>query len=266
MRKAEILPHHATTLRRTVEHFEQAPEVTGLILGGSIAHGFCSPASDIDVMIVVSDEEHRDRLRTGRACFFSRELCTYEGGYVDGKYVSGGFLREVAARGSEPARYAFKDAQVLFSSDPSLSTLLERAARYPVEDKASRIVRFQAQFEAWRWYTEEALKRRDMPLLRTAVSKLTLFGGRIVLAHNELLYPYHKWFLRVLEAAPDKPAGVVPLIQALATEPTSKGIEQLVRMIREYKTWDITEATWSAQFMQDSELNWLNAPPPIDDL
>lgn len=261
-----MFPHHAATLRRTTEYFEKAPEVTGLILGGSIAHGFCSPESDVDVMIVVSDEEHRDRLRAGRTCFFSRELCTYEGGYIDGKYVSEGFLREVAARGSEPARYAFKDAQVLFSRGPALAGLIERAARYPVEDKASRIVRFQAQLEAWRWYSGEALKRRDIPLLRTAVSKLTLFGGRIVLAHNELLYPYHKWFLRVLESAPDKPAGIMPLIDALATEPTSERIEQFARMIREHKTWEIGEAAWGAQFMQDSELNWLNAPPPIDDL
>src|SRR6187431_3707972 len=69
---AAMFPHHASTLRRTIEHFEQTPGVLGLLLGGSIAHGFCTEGSDVDVMIVVSDDEHHERLRTGDACFFSR--------------------------------------------------------------------------------------------------------------------------------------------------------------------------------------------------
>jgi hypothetical protein len=32
-----------------------------------------------------------------------------------------------------------------------------------------------------------------------AARKLVLFGRRLVLAHNEVLYPLHKWFWRVLE-------------------------------------------------------------------
>lgn len=261
-----MLPHHASTLTRTIEHFSRDPEVLALILGGSLAHGFATAESDVDVMIVVSDEVHRRRLEAGQTCFFSRELCTYAAGYVDGKYVSEGFLREVAAKGSEPARFAFKDARVLLSKLPALDGLLERAARYPVEGKAARIYRFQAQFEAWRWYTEEALKRRDTLLLRTATSKLALFAGRIVLAHNELLYPYHKWFTRVLEGAPDKPAGLLPLIGTLAEAPTREDLDRFVHMMRQYKTWEIQQSTWPAQFMLDSELNWLHSPPPVDDL
>ena len=260
-----MFEHHRSTLARVSEHFSQDPEVTGLVLAGSIAHGFCSAESDVDIMIVVSDESHADRLRTARATFFSRELSTY-GSYVDGKYISAGLLRQVEARGSEPARYAFKDARVLFSSDPTLTALIEQAARYPVEEKASRIWRFQAQVEAWRWYTTEAYKRKDLPLLRTALAKLTLFGGRVILAHNELLYPYHKWFMRVLASAPDKPAGFVELIEALASAPDGDEIERFASMVREYGTWEMSEGSWGAQFMRDSELNWLHAPPPVDDL
>lgn len=260
-----MFEHQRSTLARVSEHFSKDPEVTGLILAGSIAHGFCSVDSDVDVMIVVSDDCHAERLRTARGTFFSRELCTYDS-YVDGKYISEGLLREVRAKGSEPARYAFKDAQVVFSTNPALPALLEEVARYPVEQKASRIRRFQAQVEAWRWYTSEAYKRQNLPLLRTAVAKLTLFGGRLILAHNELLYPYHKWFLRVLATAPDKPEGFLELIEQLASDPGPDAIERFAGMVRDYGSWDMSEGGWGAQFMQDSELNWLNAPPPIDDL
>jgi predicted nucleotidyltransferase len=260
-----MFEHHSSTLARVAEHFSKDPEVTGLILAGSIAHGFCSAESDVDVMIVVSDESHAERLRTARATFFSRELCTY-GSYVDGKYISQGLLQQIREKGSEPARYAFKDAQVIFSSDPALPALLEEVARYPVAEKASRIWRFQAQVEAWRWYTNEADKRQNLPLLRTALAKLTLFGGRIILAHNELLYPYHKWFLRVLAQAADKPPGFLELIEELASAPDSDKVERFTCMVRDYGSWEMSEGSWGAQFMLESELNWLHAPPPVDDL
>ncbi|HWO09957.1 MAG TPA: nucleotidyltransferase domain-containing protein [Polyangiaceae bacterium] len=263
---AAMFPHHASTLRRTIEHFEQTPGVLGLLLGGSIAHGFCTEGSDVDVMIVVSDDEHRERLRTGDACFFSRELVTYAAGYVDGKYISQGFVRAVAERGSEPARFAFKDAQLLFCRDASLPPLIERAARYPSEGKAARIARFEAQVEAWRWYCSQAHERGDLPLLRTAISKLTLFAGRIVLAHNELLYPFHKWFLRVLAGAPEQPAGLLPLLEALANTPTPEAVEELARSLREFRGWSMGHPHWPGQFLRDSELNWFDGAPPIDDL
>jgi hypothetical protein len=261
---AAMFPHHTETLSRVSEHFSREPGVIALLLGGSIAHGFHSAESDVDVMMVVSDEDYRARLGTPRACFFSRELCTYAAGYVDGKYISEAFLREVSSRGSEPARYAFQDTRVLFSHSPTLVPLLEEIPRYPVADKAERIRRFQGQFEAWLWYSGEALKRQNLPLLRTAIAKLTLFGGRLVLAHNELLYPYHKWFLRVLGSAREQPGDLLPLIEELAREPDREKIEAFGRMIKGFRGWEMS--AWGAQFLVDSELNWLHSPAPIDDI
>lgn len=261
-----MFEHHSTTLARVAEHFAKDPEVIALLLAGSIAHGFCAADSDVDVMIVVSDADHAARVRDVRTSFFSRELCTYDAGYVDGKYISTGLLREVVAKGSEPARFAFLDARVIFSRDPALPALVAEAARYPALGKAERIRRFQAQVEAWRWYSNEALKKRNLPLLRTAVAKLTLFGGRIVLAHNELLYPYHKWFLRVLASAPEKPPELLEQIEALARTPDADQVERFTSSIREFRGWEIDAIGWGARFMLDSELNWLHGAAPIDDL
>jgi hypothetical protein len=261
-----MFPHHSETLLRVTEFFARDPDVVGLLLVGSIAHGFCSAESDVDVMIVVSDEDHERRLRTRDTCFFSRELCTYSAGYVDGKYISEGFLRAVRQRGSEPARFAFKDARVAFSRSPTLASSLLDVARYPVEEKAARIRRFQAQFQAWSWFASEALSKQDPYLLSMATSKLCLFGGRIVLAHNELLYPYHKWFMRVLAQAPDKPAGLLPAIERLLAAPDADGVERLVTLVREFRTWEVDAIGWGAEFMEESELCWLRGAAPVDDI
>jgi len=261
-----ILQHHLRTIERTTDFFQNDLAVEALILGGSLAHGFATASSDVDVMMVVSESDYQRRRGEGQTCFFSRELCVYQDGYVDGKYISLGLIEEVIHHGSDPARFAFKDAQLLFSRNSRLPDLLRKASEFPREAKEARLWRFQAQFEAWLWYCSEALKKQNLPLLRTAVAKLTLFGGRIVLTHNELLYPYHKWFFRVLADAPDKPARLVELILALAENPDADKIEQFNQTIRNFKSWKVGHATWPAQFMQDSELNWLRQDPPVDDL
>src|SRR5690606_25876826 len=109
-------PEHVKTIERAVAHFRADPEVRALLLVGSIAHGFAQASSDVDLAIVVSDAEHARRAAAGELVFTSFELATYPGGYVDGKYVSPSFLDAVEARGSEPARFAFAHARVLFGS------------------------------------------------------------------------------------------------------------------------------------------------------
>ena len=61
-----MLEHHTATLVRVAEFFSKDPEVVGLILAGSLAHGFYTADSDVDVMLVVSDRDHAERLRTVR--------------------------------------------------------------------------------------------------------------------------------------------------------------------------------------------------------
>lgn len=263
---ARVYPHHAESIRRVVEYFAKEPEAEALILGGSLAHGFAGPASDIDVMIVVSEAAYTRRIGAGQLTFFDRALCTYDGGYVDGKYVRLAFLRQAAEMGSDPARFAFLDAQVLFSRIDGLDEMLRAIARYPVAQKADRLRRFYAQFEAWNWYAHEALKLNNPYLLGVSVGRLVLFGGRLILTHNELLYPYHKWFLRVLERADDKPVDLLDRIARLYADSSGEAVTSFYEAVKNFRAWPALPAGWSSQFMIDSELNWLNGSVPVDDL
>ena len=259
-------PHHAQSIQNVTEYFQHDPEVLAVLLGGSIAHGFESPTSDVDIMIFVSDENYQQRFQKGEIHFYNKELCTYEGGYVDGKYLSPEFVKQVAAGGSEPARFAFAGSQVLFSKVDGFAGQVNKAEEYPVAQKEERIKRFYAQFEAWHWYSNEALRLGNQYLLGTSVSKFILFGGRLILAHNELLYPYHKWFLKVLEGAKDKPAELLPCIYLLNESPTAEKIEAFYEKIRTFQPWTDTPFSWPAQFMLDSELNWMDGRTSVDDL
>lgn len=266
LRSHTVYDHHAASIDRVTAHFQRQPEVEALLLGGSIAHGFAVAASDVDIMILISDARYEERLREGCLGFYSKELCTYPEGYVDGKYLGMGYLMRVAERGSEPARFAFKDAKVLFSRNGALDGLLEAIVRYPTEGKAERMRRFYAQFEAWNWYTHEALRLENPYLLGVSLGRLVLFGGRLILTHNELLYPYHKWFLRVLERANDRPPDLIESIEALYADTTPENVQRFYALIRDFRDWGASASGWPSQFMLDSELNWQNGATPIDDL
>ena len=103
-------------------------------------------------------------------------------------------------------------------------------------------------------------------MLGTSISKLILFGGRLVLAHNEMLYPYHKWFLKVLGSAKDKPFDIMACIQTLNESPTAENIEAFHEKVKTFQTWSDDPFNWPAQFILDSELNWVDGKTLVDDL
>jgi len=258
--------HHSQSIQNVKEYFQHDPEVLTLLLSGSIAHGFESPTSDVDIMIFISEEDYQKRFQTGQLHFFNTDLCTYKGGYVDGKYLSLNFIKQVLEKGSEPARFAFEGSQVLFSRVDGFAEDVCKIAEYPALNKMERIKRFYAQFEAWHWYCGEALSKGNQYLLGTSVSKLILFGGRLILAHNEMLYPYHKWFLKVLEKAKDQPLDLMACIQALTESPNVETIEAFYEKVKNFQPWSDNPYSWPVQFLLDSELNWMDGKTPVDDL
>ncbi|AEO63743.1 uncharacterized protein THITE_2109331 [Thermothielavioides terrestris NRRL 8126] len=266
-----MYPHHEQTIQNIKAHLQQDPRVQALILGGSIAHGFENPASDVDVLIVLSEDDYNAQLETGYSTYRNVEAAPYPGGYVDGKYITLSFIRQVAERGSEPWRYAFDGAQVLFSRIPGLEDEIKRAATYPVGEKTDRVKRFRTQLAAWHWFSIEARKKNNKYLLNVAVSKLVLFGSRLILAHNETLYPFHKWLLAVLERVPEKPEGFVSAIERLNEDRSEENVQEFFEMVKQFRNWDETMLPdgwerWGSQYAQDVELTWLNGNRAIDDL
>jgi hypothetical protein len=261
-----VHPHHQRAVERVCDALRGDPEIQALLLGGSIAHGFESPESDVDLLLVVSDADYERRYREGALQFWTADGCDWPGGYAEGKYVGPSFLRRVAASGSEPARFAFQDARVLLSRVAGLDELLAAIVRYPREGREERIARFHAQFEAWHWYAHEGLKRGDRYLLGTGVAKTVLFGARMLLAHNERLYPYHKWLLRVLEQVPERPPDLLERIAAVHEEPSQASLLALWATVKNFRAWEGGERPWPVQFMVDSELHWERGAAPVDDL
>lgn len=248
--------HHQRVIDRLAAAFEADPHVLALIIGGSIAKGWAKPDSDVDIAIVVTDEEYQRRAAANAYHYFNRDMCDYDGGYVDGKVVNLDFLREVADHGSEPARAAFVGAFAAFSRCAEIDDLLPRIPVYPEPEREAKIRAFYSQVLILNWYVPEAEKRHDNYLLTHAVSDLALYGGRLILAHNRILYPYHKWFTHVLRSAPDKPADLLCRMDELLAHPCGATAQAFSDCVGGFRDWGVTMGQAVVQFMVDSEWNW----------
>jgi hypothetical protein len=258
--------HHRDVLARWAEAAAtDDDDVLAVVVAGSLTKGYGLADSDVDGFMIVTDEAFARRRATG-GLIFSTEFCDYKDGYVDAKYVDRAFLEAVVERGSEPARAAFLWAIVAWSTDQSIDALVHAAATYPETGVEQRMSRFLAQVQAAQWYVGEAAKRDDPYLAGWSASRLALFACRLVLAHNRVLYPYHKWLLRTVADVPDCPDDFVELVRVLTRERTPAAAEAVVMSLLLFREWPQAPAGWSTQFMLDSEWNWLDAEPPIDDL
>jgi predicted nucleotidyltransferase len=260
-----LLPQHERLIARACERYSRDPELLGLVVGGSVAHGLASPTSDLDVMLVFSDAAAATRLEHGEMTVFDDTLPDYEGGYLDGKVIALSFIDEVAARGSEPARWAFEDAFVAFSRVEGLEARIAAAAAYPEQERGEKLRDFASHVMLMEWFMREAGKRHDRYLAVFAGSRLALYAGRTVLALNRMLYPYHKWFLHQLGRAPSKPDGLLMQIDALLAAPGVETAADLVLSVTSFARLELTMQEAVSRFTRRSEWNWRFGPPPLED-
>ena len=79
--------HHRDAIARWAEAAAADDEVLAVVVAGSLTKGYGLANSDVDGFVIVTDEAFARRRAGGELTFFSTELCDYEGGYVDAKYV-----------------------------------------------------------------------------------------------------------------------------------------------------------------------------------
>jgi predicted nucleotidyltransferase len=258
-------PQHERAVQKLVEHFAPDETCLGVIVGGSVAKGLAKNDSDIDVVLVVSDDLYRKKLEENMLLYFNVEFCDYPGGYIDGKIVNLDYIRAAAERANEPTRAAFS-AVVVHSKVPGLEDLVRQIPVYQPQEQRDKVQAFYAQFEIAHWYVSEALKRNDAYMLHHAVADLVLYGARLILAHNEVLYPYHKFLMMELERAPEKPDSLMALIDALLADHTLENARAFYDAVKDFRFWNEAWEMPAMRFMKDTELAWLDRRAYVGDL
>ena len=260
----QIQDHHQRAIDRLADAYRDDARFRGLIIGGSIAKGYAREDSDVDFMIIATDDEYERRLDARDLFINRRDLCDYEGGFVDGKIINLDFLEAVADKGNEPSRAAFLGAFVAYSHVPGLDALLRRIPVYPDAGHESRIKAFYSMAFIQHWLMHEAERHGNAYTMTRAASQLALFCGRLILAHNRALFPYHKWLPRTLESVTDKPPELMARFDALLTQPGGANATLLFECVRDFQDWGVSDLEAYTWFMTDVEWSWMSGSAPIE--
>lgn len=261
----KIRDHHQRGIERLADAYRDDPEFVALIIGGSVAKGFAREDSDVDFMIVATDEAFERRF-AARDLFINRtDLTDYDKGFVDGKIINLAYLEDAAESGNEPTRAAFIGAFAAYSHLPELDALLKRIPVYPAAGHDERIKAFYSMAFIQNWLFHEADRHGNRYTLLRAASQLALFSGRLILAHNRQLFPYHKWLPRTLEAAPDKPDDFMKHFNALLDEPNAGRATALYECVRDFRDWGVSDLDAYTWFMTDVEWAWMSGGAPMED-
>jgi hypothetical protein len=255
--------HHGRALARISERMQADPDALALIIIGSVARGDASPGSDLDGYLVVTDTAYRARRAAGVHSWGANELCDWPGGTAGGLIVDLGMLAELAERGPEPARYAFTGAFAAFSRVPELDALLRRIPVYPEHERTEKLISFASQLPVHLAYLTLGEYSSNAYLLAETAVEIVRFGGRLILAHNRMLYPSRKWFMRELARAPERPPDLLELAERLIRTPSIAHGRAFCDAVLGFAPWPQPPEGAMARFQQDRELHWLSGPAPL---
>lgn len=247
---------HGQAIAKLKSHFEVDISFRALIVVGSVARDEAAEDSDLDFVLVATDEEYAKRQRVNNLFITADDLTDHKGGEVGGYIIDFQYLLEAVERGDERTRFQFVKAQIIFSRIENLPQVVTSIATYPEHERIEKMKSFYSQLPLHFSFMELAEYSQNAYLLSETAVALVLFGGRLILAHNRMLYPNRKWFMREFERAPQKPKGIIDLATQLLRQPGIANARAFCESIIHYTEWPQPEGGSWQRIHEDSVWNW----------
>ena len=203
--------HHIDSIERLKEYYRAWEGVIAIVLDGSVVKGNARPDSDIDAIVVVTEEKFAELKRENRMTEVIGGCCTYEGGYFDIKYKTKALLREAAERASEPTRNAYVKAQVVYSADEEIAPLVEKIAAYPEREREAKIRCFQANLALNQNYFLNCVPESNAYMRAHLAQEIVYSVYRLILAENRVLFPCNRRLEDAVASCPHRPADILQL-------------------------------------------------------
>lgn len=256
--------HHEDSIQNLINYFKDDPGVLAVVLGGSVAKGLERADSDLDALVVVTDERFEQLARERRLAECVHGHCTYEHGYFDVKYSTLDYLRTAAERGSEPCRNAWLKARCLFSRAPEIEALIGRIGTFQQAERDEKLLSFFSALTLSKDYLWSVSKGNTYLRVRTATD-IVLYSFRMLLEEAGVLFSCHKSLELQIAALPEKPEGILDKSRRLLTELSDEARNEFVDAILSFMRFRPPEdfATVLTRYVDDNELWWYKNRPVL---
>ena len=257
-------PHHREAVKELISIFREKEGVIALVFGGSVAKHMAREDSDIDAMVIVTEEfyERKRKVNCIAECI-SMGDCAYPGGYFDVKYMTKDYIRDAAEKGSEPTRNSFIGSHVLFSADEEVTELVRRIPVFQKQEFEEKMLSFFSNLQLNYNYFWKACRPEGYMKLKVA-SEIVYSLYRMVLQENEILFPCNRRLEQFVKLAPDQPEHLVEYCEefcrTLEDDPLDKALEA-------WKAWThyqypTDSAVCQSRYCDDFE-QWWRVPRPL---
>ena len=257
-------PHHREAVKELISIFREKEGVIALVFGGSVAKHMERKDSDIDAMVIVTEEfyERKRKVNCIAECI-SMGDCAYPGGYFDVKYMTKDYIRDAAEKGSEPTRNSFIGSHVLFSADEEVTELVRRIPVFQKQEFEEKMLSFFSNLQLNYNYFWKACRPEGYMKLKVA-SEIVYSLYRMVLQENEILFPCNRRLEQFVKLAPDQPEHLVEYCEefcrTLEDDPLDKALEA-------WKAWThyqypTDSAVCQSRYCDDFE-QWWRVPRPL---
>lgn len=137
--------------------------------------------------------------------------------------------------------------------------------QYQANEKQEKIFSFLSAIKLNSGYFwGEVKKTNDLYLKSRVVSDIVLFGLRLILAHNNKLFPCHKWLLHTMEQVSEKPDGIIEIANEFLNNPTDETKDRFVNAILDFNDWGQDDFSMIVtRFIEDNEQWWWKNRPNI---
>ncbi len=143
--------------------------------------------SDLDGIIILSEEEYAKKEKNNATAETIDGLCTYEGGYFDIKYMTKQYLKDLASKGSEPARNSFMKARILFCNDAEIEDILPLIPVFQKAEKEEKLLSFYSNFWLNYHYFLKSCPIDGYMKIHT-IAEIIYSIYRLILQENEILF------------------------------------------------------------------------------
>ena len=257
--------HHEESAQKLREYFEGQEGVIAVVLDGSTVKGNARPDSDIDAIIVVTEEKYAALAAENRLAEVIPGHCTYEGGYFDIKYKTKAILKRAAQFASEPTRNAYVKAQVMCTTDPEIPALVGAIAAYPEHTVAEKIACFCANLQLNRGYFLHIIPEENAYMRAHLAQEIVYSVYRLILIENRAIFPCNRRLEETVRTCKKRPENIVELGAKFLAEVSVPSCEELVRTFWEQSSLplndDVSESC--SQYVKYYEDWWLEENPPF---
>ena len=257
--------HHEESIERLREYYQGRAGVIAVVLDGSVVKGNARPDSDIDAVVVVTEEEYARLAEANRLAEVISGHCTYSEGYFDVKYKTKRMLVLAAERASEPTRNAYVGARVLWTLDEEVAALVAKISAYPDEEIAQKTACFWANLKLNADYFLNCTGQDNAYMRAHLAQEIVYSVYRLILIENRMLFPCNRRLEAAVRACRKRPADILERGAAFLKEVSVENCAAFIDAFRAQTALALNDDISSncSTYVKYYEDWWMEEAPPF---